>query len=118
MADVWIKNDDTAPVVRATLTDGQGTPADLNGATVRFIMRPIRDSMVVVSAAADNDQNGTGTDGTLGYVSYTWQAGDTTEPGGYYAEFEVTYAGGEIETFPNDGYLTVAILDDLETVGS
>jgi hypothetical protein len=30
------------------------------------------------------------------------------------AEFEVTYAGGQIQTFPEDGYLTVTVWSDLD----
>jgi len=34
-------------------------------------------------------------------------------PGTFQGEFEVTYATGEIETFPNDGFLAIEIIDDI-----
>jgi len=33
--------------------------------------------------------------------------------GTFQGEFEVTYATGEIETFPNDGFLAIEIIDDI-----
>lgn len=119
MADIYVKNDDTAPVLNATLVGADLEPVNLEGVQgVRMLMREMRSSLQVVDAAAEVTQIGDGTDGTMGFVRYEWDPTDTATPGGYYAEFEVTFAAGEIETFPNDGYLTVAILDDLEATGS
>jgi hypothetical protein len=46
-------------------------------------------------------------------VEYSWQAGDTATAGLFEAEFRVTYAGGRIETFPNDGFIAVRISEDI-----
>ena len=46
-------------------------------------------------------------------VGYAWQTGDTDIPGTFQSEFEVTYSTGEIETFPNDGFLAIEIIDDI-----
>jgi hypothetical protein len=46
-------------------------------------------------------------------VRYDWSADDTDTIGSYQAEFEVTYADASIETFPNDGYIRVEIIDDI-----
>jgi hypothetical protein len=119
MADVWIKEGDTSPIVRAVLRDGADQPVDLSGAQgVRFLMRPMSGTVLAVDAAAVVDQVGDGSDGTKGYVHYDWVVGDTDVAGGYYGEFEVTYADNAVETFPNDGYLTVAVLHDLEEIAS
>jgi len=48
-----------------------------------------------------------------GLVRYNWTAADTDTVGSYQAEFEVTYADASIETFPNDGYIRVEIIDDI-----
>jgi len=48
-----------------------------------------------------------------GRVRYAWQTGDTDTPGTFQGEFEVTYSTGEIETFPNDGFLAIEIIDDI-----
>lgn len=119
MADVWVKESDTSPIVRAVLRDGADQPVDLAGIQgVRFIMKRLRDTTLIVDADAVVDQVGDGSDGTKGYVRYAWEIGDTDEAGGFLGEFEVTYADGDVETFPNDGYLTIAILEDLEVTAS
>lgn len=117
MADIWVKLNDTAPQIERTLLDGAGDPVDIEAADVRFIMGPILGGDSVIDDVASNDQVGDGTDGTIGTVSYGW---DDLGPaaGGYRAEFEVTFAGGAVETFPNSGYLTVAVLADLDEVSS
>ena len=48
-----------------------------------------------------------------GEVRYDWSVGDTAEAGSYQAEFEVTYSDGSMETFPNDGHISVKITDDI-----
>lgn len=103
----YIKQNDTVPSIRATLQNGNGDPVDLINATVRFHMRPIGGNSakvdaeaVVISAAS-------------GIVQYNWDAANTDAVGTYHAEFEVTYPDSTIETFPNDGYITVQIIDDI-----
>jgi hypothetical protein len=44
-----------------------------------------------------------------GVVYYQWQTGDTDTIGSYEAEFEVTFTGGEIESFPNNRYIQIEI---------
>jgi hypothetical protein len=41
------------------------------------------------------------------------EPGDTDTAGTYWAEFEVTFGDGRVETYPNRGYLTVNIEPDL-----
>lgn len=103
----YIKQNDTSPSLRSFLRDGDGDPIDLTGATVKFLMRPIggttlkiNDSAVIVTALS-------------GLVQYEWEVGDTDTVGSYQAEFEVTYTGGDVETFPNNGYIRVEVTDDL-----
>lgn len=46
-------------------------------------------------------------------VRYDWQAADVDTAGFYEAEFEVTYAGGAVETFPNSDFIRGQITGDI-----
>lgn len=101
-----MKRGDTAPSLLYALTP---TSTDLTGATVRFNMRGTGAGAVKVSRAAAAVVTATGTP----TVRYDWQAADADTAGYFEAEFEVTYAGGAVETFPNSGYIRVAITEDI-----
>lgn len=103
----YIKQDDTTPSLRADLKNGSGDSVDLLDATVRFHMREIGSTNIVVDADATVISEAGGT------VQYDWVAGDTADVGSYQAEFEVTYPNSTVETFPNDGYIRVEIISDI-----
>ena len=103
----YVKQNDTSPSMLATLQDAGGDVINLTSADVRFHMRKISSGAVVVDNAASvvtADQ---------GLVRYDWQSDDTASIGSYLAEFEVTYGDGTVETFPNDRYIRVEIIDDI-----
>lgn len=104
----YVKQNDTAPSIRATLKDSDNTVINLTGATVRFHMRTIGGTTAKVDSAAT-----VVSPATSGVVQYDWVAADTDTVGTYQAEFEVTYSDGTIETFPNNGYIVVEITDDI-----
>ena len=103
----YVKQNDTSPIMLATLQDADGVAVGLVGATVRFHMRAIGSSQTKVDSAA------TIVSAVAGSVSYSWSASDTNTIGSYQAEFEVTYGDGRVETFPNNGYISVEIIDDV-----
>jgi len=103
----YIKQNDTVPSIRATLQNGNGDPVDLINATVRFHMRAIGANNTTVDAAA------VVVSAAAGIVQYNWIADDTDTIGSYQAEFEVTYPDSTVETFPNDGYVRIEIIDDI-----
>ena len=103
----YVKQNDTSPAILATLQDADGNAVNVTGATVRFHMRAVGSTTVVVDEAA------TIVTALDGLVRYDWQAADTDTIGPYQAEFEVTYADSSVETFPNDGYIRVEIIDDI-----
>ena len=108
MADWTMKRNDTGPVITATLKDAAGAAVNLTTATqVKFKMRAVAPGSLKVDGTA------TVTNAAGGQVSYAWQAADTDTAGDYYAEWEVTFASGLIETFPNAGYITITIVADL-----
>ena len=106
-ADFYIKEGDVLLKIEATLKDENDAVVDLTGAAVIFKMKGRTSVTIKVDAAATID------DAVNGKVSYTWAAGDTDTAGDYHAEFEVTFTGGSVLTFPNDGYLEIKILSDL-----
>jgi len=103
-----IKRNDTSPAIVGTAAKKEDNSViPLTGATVRFHMGRIGETRLV-------DAPGTLlTDGSDGKMKYTWQTGDTVQAGNFSAEFEVTFADGSIETFPNGGYIDVQITQDL-----
>lgn len=101
-----LKRGDTSPSLLYALSPAT---TDLTGATVRFNLRPANGGSVKVSRAAAVVVTETGTP----TVRYDWQAADTDTAGYFDGEFEVTYAGGAIETFPNSGYIRVTIGEDI-----
>ena len=108
MSNFYMKQNDTSPSIKVTCYDTDDTAIDLTGAlSVRFHMRLKSDLSVKV------DADGSVIVATDGTIKYDWSAGDTDTAGIYEAEFEVTYADSSVETFPNDGYITVTILDDI-----
>ncbi|MFQ6673084.1 MAG: BppU family phage baseplate upper protein [Candidatus Tectimicrobiota bacterium] len=108
MADFWIKEGDTTPAIRRTLQDEDGNAINLTGgATVQFKMRSPGATTPKVDAAA------TLVDAANGVVEYAWATGDTDTAGSYWAEFEVTFPSGKIETFPNYKHLLIRIVEEV-----
>ena len=104
----YIKQGDTTPALKATLKDGDGNVINLTDASVRFHMRAIDATSSTVDAEGSVVSPATG-----GVVQYAWASGDTATAGMYSAEFEITYGDGSIETFPNNDYIRVEIIDDI-----
>ena len=102
-----IKQNDTRPIISATLIDGDGSTVNLDGATVSFKMRKAGQTTAKVNASA------TVADAAKGKVTYTWSSSDTDTVGDFEGEFQVTYAGGGVQTFPNNKYIEIEITDDI-----
>lgn len=108
-----IKTGDTVPLV-ATLRTKSGL-VDLEGATVRLLVKPIISGVgPTIAGTCTVLQSG---DTDVGKVQYEWEAGETSEAGLCRAEFEVTFADTTVETFPDgtasDDYLTVEFVAGL-----
>lgn len=106
-----IKTNDTSPLLSVTLTDANGTGIGLAGASARFHMKAFGADSLKIDAPATVGIVGVGVDGL---VTYDWIAGDTDTAGTYYGEIEVTYGDARVETFPNNGYFTIIIKEDLD----
>ena len=107
--DAYWKQGDSAPALLATLVDGDGVAVNLTAASVKFMMWGPGDAAVKVNSAA------TITDAATGKVSYTPTALNTDTPGDYIVEWQVTFSGGAIETFPNADWQKIRVKDDIAT---
>lgn len=107
MATFFLKQNDTSPSIQATLTDASGAAVNIAGASVRFHMKNMTNSGVIVDRAA------TVVNAANGIVRYDWLAADTQKTGMFLCEFEVTYSDSSIETFPNDAKIVVSIEQEL-----
>ena len=83
-----------------------GTPTDLTGATVKFLLKPATGGAAKVNASASI------VTAAEGRVKYAPQPADVDTAGVFNQEWEVTIAG-KVLTYPTDGYNTVNIVADL-----
>jgi len=87
----------------------RATPqSDFTGASVVFNMADASGSKKINRGPAYISSD---TDGT--FFAYEWTAADTSTADLFDAEFELTLADGDVETYPNDGYISVKILEDI-----
>jgi hypothetical protein len=100
VSTIELKAGDSMPPLEATLTDGQGVPVSLAGATLTMRLR--RPDGTTVTRAA------TIVEAAEGAVLYQWEAGDITKAGNYDAEFVATYAAGA-RTFPSRGVIRIRV---------
>lgn len=107
MSAWYVKQNDSAGTIEATLVDEDEVAVDLTGATVRFHMRKAGAASAKVNAAA------TIVTAASGIVRYSWVSGDTDEAGVFSAEWEVTFSGGGRQTFPNWQDDTVTVTAEL-----
>jgi hypothetical protein len=108
-----LKQGDRRPSFVVALKDdfGEETEAavDLTTAgTAYFNMRAANGGAVKISRGT-----ATITSAATGVVTYAWGATDTDTAGDYEAELEILWNDGKAETFPNDTYWDVEIVDDV-----
>lgn len=111
-ADWSMKANDLLPSIQAALTSN-GVAVDLTNATVKFIMRAADANWVPATGAAKVNSPGVVVNASGGIVRYDWAAGDTSAPGNYVAEWQVSI-GGKAETFPTLTYHAITIVADLD----
>jgi hypothetical protein len=103
---IQLKRNDTKDVIGYSITHADGTPVNLTGATVRFIMGKGKTLLTNAVATIVNAASGS--------VEYTLTEEDTLEAGVFNAEFEVTFSTGKVKTYPNNGYIKVTIQANID----
>jgi hypothetical protein len=94
MSSLTFVQQDTDPSIQATLVDDvTQAPLDLTTATgVRFQMRRPHDRKWTVNAGA------TIVSAPAGTVSYSWGPNDLNDADTFQCQWEVTWAGGRVQT--------------------
>lgn len=115
MADFTIKRGDTRPAIEITLKRG-ANPVGLASTAAT----PFTASLVKLIAKIDAPGPSAGFSGTMSQASaaggvcrYTLLSGDSATAGMMNGEAQVTWSDGGIETFPEEGYFTINITQDL-----
>lgn len=107
-----IKRGDTSPNIKFELRDATGARENISGYNeVSFYMRDNDTGEVVVSETTSGGV--VVTDATRGEVEYDWQTGDTDDASTYDAELEVEFGNGKVETFPNNSFVEIEVVEDL-----
>ena len=106
----YIKQNDTASFLTRDLKDAFGAPVNVTGASVVFSMRVKPAGTMKITR-----QDGVVVNAGIGRVRYEWASdgSDTNTADEYEGEFQVSYANGKIQTFPNDGHIPIVITDDV-----
>ena len=103
----FLKQNDTSPSLRAKLVGPTGAVTNLAGCSVRFHMKLGSGSALKVDGIASI------VDAPNGLVQYNWSPSDTNSVGQFIGEFEVTFPGGAVETFPNNSNIQITISPEI-----
>jgi hypothetical protein len=95
------------PSIYGTAEAPAGTPVDISGKTVRFVMT------LVAAATPTLEVTGTVVNGPLGQMRYDWAVAQPPAAGHYLCQWEVDVSAGITGVFPSDGPLTIDIVQDL-----
>lgn len=106
MSKVTVKKDDIGVLFSDTLT-----ASGVNFSNVTSALFLLKDD-VLGTAISKTATTSNPTTGTVS-IAYTTQSGDLGTSGVYSQEWELTFSGGAVLTFPSDGYNKVQIIDDL-----
>lgn len=116
----YLKQNDTSPALMRQMLNAAGDPINLTGATAVFNMASIFGVMtcsakpaVIFTGTLPAELGGATVTAADGWLRYNWDAADTDTAGIFAAEFQVTYAGGAIETAPNGSHETVVITPEI-----
>ena len=114
-----IKRDDTLPKIQVQLWDDEAKTekTDLTLATEQNFHMIDRNQVGLSNPTLKVEAAATVVGAAIdGVLEYAWSDSndDTDTAGIYFAEFEVTWSPTLRTTYPNDGYIVVKIVDDID----
>lgn len=111
-----IKRHDTRPAYIVDLVDNFGLTgqAAINLAAATSITFKMREADSPDSQAPKVSRAMTVVDASSGRVRHNWIVGDTDTTGDFSVEFEILWSDGGVETVPNNAYLVVSVVEDLD----
>lgn len=104
--DFFLGQDDTSPNLDMTLVNPDGTPRNLTGETVTFMIQRTTAPRYLTEGSV------TILDAPTGRIRYTWGTTDAAIPGVYEARVKVTTLGGQLLSFPNYRTLKISVSAD------
>lgn len=107
-----VKKGDTLPVLLVTLQDGAAAAINVSGSSsITFRMREVSPDAAAAGVYKVNRAAAFDTDGINGKVKIALTAVETGVPGLYQGEFVIDWGGGNQQTCPSDGYISVIVED-------
>lgn len=107
MADLTIKRFDTWPPVTIALSDVNGA---INLTTASAVHMEMKSGVgTIIPSLGCPIASALG-----GVVQHTWVASETSMVDTWQAEWEILWANGGVQTVPNTGQLSIAIIPDIE----
>jgi hypothetical protein len=104
-----VKRNDTAAIVD-TLLDSAGIAVNLTGAGVLFhVVDRFGTSVINRSATGP----GGGALDTTGKVQFVFMASEVSTAGAFFAEWQVTFTNGQIQTWPQNDQAILIMYPDL-----
>jgi hypothetical protein len=111
MSDFSIISGDTEPLFAQQLSYSDGTTVNLTGATANLVLRNLTSASPLPLTGPVTVQ----TPATNGIVQWNPSSLDTATPGEYMGRWVITFASGQQQSFPTEGYLSVSIEPNLSS---
>lgn len=108
MPDLTIKRFDTWPPVTIALSDASGAINLTTASAVHMEMVNAAKSTLIASMGCPIAS------ALGGVVTHTWVAAETAMVDTWSLEWEILWANGGVQTVPNDGVKSLAIIPDIE----
>lgn len=106
MADLTMKRNDTYPPLTVALSDASG-PINLTAASA--VHMEMKGAATLIASLACVIASPAG-----GVVQHNWSGSETNVADTWTLEWEILWAAGGVQTVPNDGQKSLAIVPDLE----